>query len=174
MDTDSRKNLPSYDGQTAFGGSLRFIPGDPAEWAQQWLPAFGELNPQLTFFATDAFSTLFGYDANGNVVIFLPETAEVDALEVPVATFFELIVQDPDATIHIDLFNQAVAKFGKLRPDETFALKIETALGGQLDVENLYKEQQVKYLIALGKIAKQLQGMNLGDQITSVKLEGEE
>ena len=53
-------------------------------------------------------------------------------------------------------------KFGKLMPDETFALKIETALGGQLDLENLYKTQQIPYLVALGKIARQLHGMKPG------------
>ncbi len=174
MDTDSRRDLPDFDGQTAFGGGLRFIPGDPAEWAQQWLPAFGELKPELTFFATDAFSTLFGRGPNGNVVIFLPETGEVDALGVPVDSFLHLIVEDPEATIHIDLFKQAVRKFGKLQPDETFALKVETALGGQLDIENLYKEQQVKYLVALGKLARQLQAMELGDRITSVEQERSE
>jgi hypothetical protein len=171
MATDLRKDLPGYDGQTAFGGALRFLPADSSAWTQQWLPAFGELKPQLKFFATDAFSTLFGYDANGNVVIFLPETAEFDALDVPEDTFYRVILEDPGETIHADLFNQAVKKFGKLLPDETFALKIETALGGQLDVENLYKMPQVTYLIALGKIAQQLHGMNPGDQITSVESE---
>jgi hypothetical protein len=169
----TRKDLPEYDGQTAFGGALRFLPADSSDWTQQWFSAFAKLKPPLKFFATDAFSTLFGYDSNGSVVIFLPETAEIDALGVPEDAFLDLILADPDATIHFELFKQAVKQFGKLLPDETFALKIETALGGQLDLENLYKMQQMTYLIALGKIAQQLSGMNPGDRITSVDREND-
>src|SRR2546423_4147545 len=125
MASDSRKDLPQYDGRTAFGGALRFLSADSSEWAQQWLSAFAELTPQLKFFATDAFSTLFAYDTNQNVVIFLPEAAEIEALGVSEDTFVQAIIDNPNETIHLDLFDQAVKKFGKLMPDETFALKIE-------------------------------------------------
>ena len=95
MASDSRKDLPQYDGRTAFGGALRFLPADSSEWAQQWLSAFDELKPQLRFFATDAFSTLFAYDANQNVVFFLPETAEMETLGIPEDTFVKSIIGDP-------------------------------------------------------------------------------
>jgi hypothetical protein len=169
MPSASRDDLPQFDGETAFGGALRFLPADASPWAQRWLPAFAELRPRLDFFATDAFCTLFGRNSDENVVIFLPETGELDALDVKENQFLALILEDPHATIHLDLFEQAVKKFGRLAPDETFALRIETALGGALEIANVYKTEQTSYLIALGKIARQIQGMDVGDRITSVE-----
>lgn len=157
--------LPGFDGKKAFGGALRFFDVNDQEWTVKWRKYYGKLFPKLRFFAGDAFGLLYGIDSNQKVSIFWTETADVEFLDVSEEEFYQLILQDPDGTINLTLYNRAVNELGELKLSQDFCCKVEIALGGQLSVDNLYICDRETHLIGLAKIAMQIHGIPLGSNI---------
>ena len=157
--------LPGFDGTRAFGGALRFFDAKNQEWVATWGKYYGNLLPKLRFFAGDAFGLLYGLDSNKKVSIFWTETADIEDLGVSEDEFYQLIQQDPDETINLALYKDAVDKLGEPNLDQDFALKVETALGGQLSIDNLYICDRESHLIGLAKIATQIHKMPAGTRV---------
>lgn len=151
----SKEDLPGFNGKTALQGALRFIePND--DWRERWGLSFGSLSPQLKLFAADAFGVVYGLDDKGKVSIFWPDGGDVEPLDVTEAEFYELIKADPDNTINLRLFLDASAALGEIGPSQSFAFKIELALGGAPSVDNIVIMDTDEYMRALGAIAQQI------------------
>ena len=166
-----KNKLPDFDGTTAFNGGLRFFDSSNDEWKQIWGKDFGSLMPEIKIFAADAFGTIYGLDSNNEVVIFWPETAELESLEVGVGEFYEMIAADPVNTINLDLFNSCVEEYGRPLINENFAFKIETALGGELSVGNISIMNAADHYKLLGKIAAQIKDIPEGTIIDNLLIE---
>lgn len=151
-----RHDLPDFDGHTAFGGALRFFDFDYDSWKERWGKSYGLLAPNLRFIASDAFGTMYGLDESGNVSIFWAETGEVESLGVCPEEFFSMILEDPNGTINLDLYREAVQKNGAIGLRQHFAFKVETALGGQLVVDNVMIMDADEHMRALGALAQQI------------------
>lgn len=156
------EELPGFDGYTAFGGALRFHDVGDSSWIDLWGSGYGTLIPDLRFFASDTFGTMYGLNAAGHVAIFWSETGEVEEIGVGQEEFFAMIVEDPNSTINLDLYREAVEKIGAITSGQHFAFKVETALGGQLAVENLMIMSADDHMRALGVIAQQIHDMPPG------------
>ncbi|WP_395684134.1 hypothetical protein [Dokdonella sp.] len=153
-------------GAIALDGALRFFPPYScnalpglAVWneATGWKKNYLSLTPiDLVIFAEDAFGTQFYIEESGRVGIFWPETAEREPLSLSVPQFFETIADDPEGTINISLYEDAVASMGPLKLSEHFAFRLETALGGRPSLDNLIVMDSSRHMAALGKIAVQL------------------
>jgi len=150
------EKVPGFDGHTAFGGALRFHDALDLSWIDRWGREYGALIPDLRFFASDAFGTMYGLNAAGHVGIFWSETGDVEELGVDREEFFEMIAEDPNGTINLDLYREAVERIGVITYDQHFSFKVETALGGQLAVENLMIMDADAHMRALGAIAQQI------------------
>lgn len=166
-----KESLPDFDGRTAFGGALRFYDPDDDSWEQQWGRFYGNLMPNIKVFAIDAFGTVYGISSNDMVTIFWSETGEVEDLGVGISDFYEMIMQDPDNTINLGLYEDAVKKYGKLSFDEHFAFKIETALGGSLTVDNISVMSADEHFQSLGKLANRIKDIPEGEVISNITIE---
>lgn len=164
-----RKNLPEFFGDTAFKGALRFFDINDKSWKKTWGQLYGSLIPSINIFASDAFGTVYGI-SNNEVVIFWTETGELEPLGMNENDFYDLIVEDPDNTINLGLYCQATELFGVLSKDDHFAFKIETALGGDLSLNNITVMNGVDHYKSLGKLANQINSLPEGERIDSILL----
>jgi len=151
----NRHELPGFDGGAAFGGALRFFEANDA-WMARWGSSYGDLAPNLRIIASDAFGTMYGLDESGKVVIFWSETGEIEPLAVDEATFLSMIVEDPNRTINLDLYQSAVHKFGHIGQQQHFAFKVETAIGGQVALDNFMVMDADEHMRGLGSLAQQI------------------
>lgn len=166
-----KTQLPKYDGFSAYDGALRFFDPEDTSWKYQWGKYYGELMPNIKIFAADAFGTVYGLLDNGSTAIFWTETGEIEGLGVDLDEFFELVYQDPDGTINLSLYQAAVEKFGNISVDKHFAFKVETALGGQLSIDNIVLMDSNDHFKALSKIAKQIKNIPEGQVINNILIE---
>ena len=164
-------SLPGFDGESAFSGAIRFCDNGKKDWEQEWGDFYGSLKPSFRLFATDVFGTAYGLLSNNEVAIFWPETAELESLGIGISEFYEMILADPISTINLDLYMSAVKKYRKPTLDEHFAFKIETALGGELTVENVVIMNSTEHFRSLAKLAIRIKDMPVGAKITSIQLE---
>jgi hypothetical protein len=160
-----------FDGNTAFGGALRFY--DPADesWRTTWGVYYGMLIPNIRIFASDSFGVYYGLDERNKVAIFWSETGELETLGVGIDEFYTMIKEDPERTINISLYNDAEKKLGKIKSNEHFSFKVELSLGGELSVDNLVITDEVSHMRQLGKIAQQILQLPVGTEINKVELE---
>jgi hypothetical protein len=170
---------PCGTGLTAFGGAFRVFPdqrtGDLAgrdEWNtfDLWKAAFGDLAKNLEVFAEDAFGTQFARTDAG-VLVFLPETGQIDLFQGTLTEFAQAILSDPNGTIFLDLYEPACAALGTPRLDQHLAFKVELSLGGVADLDNLQVMDAVSHMRGLGMIARQISTWPIGTRISSVVLE---
>lgn len=147
--------LPGFDGRAAFDGALRFFETDDA-WMTRWGCHFGDLVPDLRLIASDAFGTMFGLDKFGKVAIFWAETGDIEPLGVDEIAFLSMIMKDPNGTINLDLYQAAVREFGPIGPQQHFAFRVETALGGQVALDNLMVMDADEHMRVLGALAQQI------------------
>lgn len=159
----NRQELPGFDGGTAFGGALRFFEADDA-WMTRWGRSYGDLAPNLRLIASDAFGTMYGLDESGKVSIFWSETGETEPLGVDEAAFLSMIVEDPNGTINLDLYQSAVREFGPIGPQQHFAFRVETALGGQVALDNLMVMDADEHMRGLGALAQQIHDVPTGSR----------
>jgi hypothetical protein len=162
-------SLPGFDGKTALSGALRF--GSQDALLKAWATDSGQPAPKMQSFASDSFGVVYGIDSNGKVAIFWPETGEVERLGVSKDEFYELVKKDPEGTVNLSLYQDATKKLGPLAPEEHFAFKIETALGGPLTVENVLKMKAADHMRSLGKIAREIRDIPVGERIARVRAE---
>lgn len=168
---ETKRTLPEFNGQSSYGGALRFFEPDDLSWKEVWGRAYGPLLPDIRIFASDAFGVMFGFDAAGEVVIFWAESGEIEELGIDEDTFYSLIKDDPEETINWGLYKQAVKELGPVPLTENLAFKIELALGGELAVSNMERMDSVLHMQSLGKIAQQLVDIPYGSVINRVILE---
>jgi hypothetical protein len=114
---------------------------------------------------------MYGLAADRTVAIFWPETGETERLDIDQTEFYRLIKQDPDGTINYSLYRQAVEKLGELSLGQHFAFKIELALGGQLDVDNVVMMDATEHMNMLGKLAQRISGLPVGTRFDRVSIE---
>ncbi|MBK9219682.1 MAG: DUF1851 domain-containing protein [Uliginosibacterium sp.] len=131
---------------------------------------YGDLMPEIRFFASDAFGTFYGVNVTGEVSIFWSETGELEDLGVDQNEFFMLIRNDPNGTINYSLYMKAVETYGVPLLNEVFAFKVETSLGGRMCIDNLMKCDRIQYMRLLGELALKIGDMPIGTKIDSVKL----
>lgn len=143
MDMKIKETLPEFNGRSAYSGALRFFDPDDLSWQEDWGKSYGPLLPQIRIFASDAFGVMYGFDRTGQVVIFWAENGEIEELGIDEETFYSLIKEDPEETINWGLYKEAVRKLGNVPLNEDLAFKIELALGGKLDVNNLKEWTQL-------------------------------
>ena len=183
-DREYLKWLVAVNGATAFHGALRFFPAmathgmrDVCSWnsAETWKSYYGVHSPDsLLLFAEDAFGVQFGFESTGSVSIFWSETGEIEPLEIGLREFLERVLEDPDGTISLDFYLSARDALGAANAAHHYALQVETALGGELAVDNLLLMDSVMHMRSLGKIAQQLRDIPEGTAIRSVTKEPEE
>jgi hypothetical protein len=164
-DEEYRAWLQENNGAYAFGGCLRLFPtrsvhrlADIDSWndASGWKRLYGKLSPSVAIFAEDVFGLQFGFDQKGTVTAFWSETGEVEDLGYGLREFLARIVAKPEETISYDTFQRARKALGSVGLHEHLACRVETALGGRFDVENLVVMNAYDHMVALGKIAVQL------------------
>jgi hypothetical protein len=180
-DEEHRRWLQQHNGAVAFGGALRFFPmtsaeglRDIASWNERelWAAWYGPLAPgRLWIFAEDAFGVQFGFLTGGELARFWNETGEVEALDVDVVEFVRLIAGDPDGTLSYRLFLDTQRALGPLGLSEHWAFRVETALGGDLAIDNLQRMDAVAHMQACGKIAQQISSLEIGTGIDEVEPE---
>lgn len=157
----NRNNLPGYDGKVAFEGALRFIDIND-DWMERWGVSYGVLAPRIHIFASDAFGTMYGLDNSKNVAIFWAETGEIESLGVDEATFLSMIMDAPNDTINLDLYRNATQKYGAINTQQHFAFRVETALGGEVALENLMIMDADEHMRGLGMLAQQIHDAPVG------------
>lgn len=157
-----RRELPDFDGHTAFGGALRFLDADDGSWMARWGQSYGPIAPDLRFIASDAFGTMYGLDGSGKVAIFWAETGDVELLGVGQEEFFSMILEDPNSTINLDLYRDAAREIGAIGPQQHFAFKVETALGGLVALDNLMIMDADEHMRGLGALAQQIHDVPAG------------
>ncbi|KAF1684536.1 hypothetical protein B1992_14995 [Pseudoxanthomonas broegbernensis] len=156
------ETLPGYDGKTAYCGALRLLDKGDIDWISKWAAGNEGCLPGLDFFAADAFGVLYGVNEGGVVSIFWTETGCLEDIGITRDEFFMLVCEDPNSTINYSLYIEAVAKIGKPNHDQNFSLKVETALGGKMSVDNLYICDKSIHMLQLGKIARQIKDYPVG------------
>ena len=82
--------------------------------------------------------------------------------------FVEMIRNDPENTISLPLYQECVARFGRLPLDWHFALRVESAVGGLFEVDNIVPMKSGLHMAALGKLASQLKNMPIGTPLRPV------
>jgi hypothetical protein len=179
--SEHRDWLQRHNGAVALAGALRIFPlvsaegmMDVASWNNRevWKASYGPLAPEdLWVFAEDAFGVQFGFLPDGGVARFWNETGEIEPLDLGLVSFLEVIADDPDETISYGLFRDALSVLGPLELSEHLAFRVETALGGELSVNNLQKMDALIHMRASGKIAQQIAGLAVGDKIDRAVLE---
>jgi hypothetical protein len=158
----SRSKLPDYSGDSAFGGALRFLSPDDSDLIEVIRENYGDLSPNIEFFAADAFGVYYGLNKRGKVAIFWTETADIEEIDVSQDEFYELILDDPDSTINLSFYRMAVETYGRIEKHQDFALKVESALGGAMTLENIYICDAAQHLAVLAKIARQIHSIPIG------------
>jgi len=166
-----KSSLPDFDGNTAFGGALRFYDCEDDAWKSEWGKYYGSLIPDIKVFAIDAFGAVYGLSEKYEVVIFWSETGELEPLGVEMNEFYEMIMNDPIGTINLDLYLEAVDRYRKPSFDEHFAFKIETALGGKLTTDNITILNSIEHFKALGKLANRINEIPEGQGIDNISIE---
>jgi hypothetical protein len=154
--------LPGFNGLSAFDGALRFLSKADETWLSKTRSFYGDLFPQLSIFAEDAFGVLFGFDANARVNIFHSESADIEFLGIYEDEFYGIISDDPDGTIGLAFYRQCVSALGRPLLEEHFAFKVETALGGALETKNVSILNRIDHYRALGSIARQIHNVPVG------------
>lgn len=165
-------------GLIAFGGALRLFPSvstpelpSVADWNSPlgWRGAFGDLAPPWESVGEDAFGTqyLLSPDAK-EVALFLSESADVERIGVSPSEFLGMILSDPSSTISLSLFRDCVARNGPISARNHFAFNVELAVGGLAKPENTSPMSAFLHMSALGKLARQIHGMELGTALTPV------
>ena len=123
-------------------------------------------------FGEDAFGSqyLLSSGPMPKVAVFLSETGEIDELGVGPAEFLQMIVDDPQNSLWLPLYQACVEQYGPLSLRQHFALRIESALGGKMSVENVMPIDSQEHMGALAEIAEQIRDVPNGTKFTSVKL----
>lgn len=103
------------------------------------------------------------------MAIFWSETAEVEMLDMGPREFIEAIIEDPDETISLGLYSECLKKHGPLPTRSHFVLRVESALGGEMNVGNIVPGPALAHMRALGKLAQQLRRVLLGTRFTAVR-----
>lgn len=169
----NKNNLPGFNGSSAYSGGIRFHDVGDMSWRELWGRYYEHLEPNIHIFATDAFGTVYGIGSYDTVVIFWPETGDVEELGITEGEFYGLIAADPDNTINLKLYNDSIVIHGVPALDEHFAFKIETALGGHLTVDNITIMPIKDHYRFMAKLALQIHDMPVGTKITNIVSERE-
>lgn len=140
----------------AFDGALRFLGPSDGDWLSLWERGAQASFPNIELIAIDAFGSLYGLSDQGEVSIIWTETGDVEDLGITERDFYAMVRADPNATINHSLYLDAVRKYGRPNDDQIFALKVETALGGGMSIDNVFLSGLGEQMFALGKIARQI------------------
>lgn len=163
--------LPEFDGKSAYSGAIRFYDHSSYNWEQEWGYLYGSLKPNFNLFAIDVFGTAYGTLLDGNVAIFWSETGELESIEATQNEFFEMILEDPNATLNYDFYLSAIKTLSKPNYNEHFAFKIEISLGGSMSIDNLIIMESSKHFLAMANIAKQINDLPIGSVINNISYE---
>ncbi len=163
--------LSHNNGAVAYGGALRIFPlqecaglADVQTWnaRETWKGAYGSAAPDLYLFAEDAFGVQFGFEADGSVARFWNETGDVEALDLGLGEFFEAISLDPEGTISAETYRAADRQIGPLTLREHFAMRVETAVGGKFNCDNMIRMDSIEHMRACGSVAQQIRRTPIG------------
>ena len=154
--------LPGFNGLSAFDGAIRFLSSADEAWLSEIKNFYGDLFPDLSIIAEDAFGILFGIDANSRVNVFHAESADIEPLGISEDEFYGIIADDPDGTISLAFYSQCVSVLGRPLLEQHFAFKVETALGGALEANNVSILDRIEHYRALGSIARQIHNVPVG------------
>ena len=168
-------------GGIAYDGALRLFPFSSnrdlasfGEWnsTNGWRSGYRDLAAGWSCFGEDAFGSqyLVSAGATPKVALFFAETGEMEELGVDPAEFLQMIVDDPENTIWLSLYQACVEQYGDLSLRRHFALCVESALGGKMSVENVRPMDSLEHMRALAEIAEQIRDVPIGTKFTSVKL----
>lgn len=160
-------------GGIAYEGALRLFPWSVdspltsyRHWNSRtgWHSWYGPLAPEWDSFGEDAFGVqyLISRDDEPVVAIFWAETGEVEHLGVGPGDFLRMVREDPEETISMVLYRACVARYGELPPRQHFAMRVEAALGGKFDVENIVPMDALEHMRALSQIALQIHSVPIG------------
>ncbi|UNE62785.1 T6SS immunity protein Tdi1 domain-containing protein [Xanthomonas oryzae] len=157
--------LPGRGGGFCFDGLLRYFCSDDSVWTSVWAVRSGLEFDWSEAIAYDVFGSVYGVDRFDQVYILSLDSGDISGLDVDVDGFFYAIEDDPVSTIRSDLYEEARSKLGGINNNENYALKVETALGGQLCVDNMYICDRLKHAYILGDIARQIKDLPLRTQL---------
>jgi hypothetical protein len=163
-------------GGVAYDGALRLFPywangglASYPEWNSKagWRSFYGELAPEWDSFGEDAFGVqyLISPGEAPVVAIFWSETGEVEHLGVGPSEFLDMVSEDPENTISLGFYRACVARYGELPLGKHFAMRVESALGGQLAVDNVVPMDALEHMRALAHIAGQLRTVPIGSPL---------
>ena len=166
-------------GLSAFGGALRIFPSKAsvqlpsmAQWNdfEGWRGHYRHLAPRWPIIGEDSFGTQYLLDPeHEQVSIFWAETAEIEAVGVSPAEFLEMIIADPEETISLRLYQQCVGRYGELQLRQHFAFRVELAVGGSPEVNNIVVMTAAEHMVALASIALQIREIPLKSQLTPTR-----
>ncbi len=160
-------------GLLAFQGALRiFAWSEDAQlysastWNadETWRSSYRELlSPKWQSIAEDAFGTQYLLHSDtGRMALFWSETGEVEELEADPEQFFRAIIAEPDSTIWLGFYSRCVMALGKPSPKQHFALKVESAVGGEHTTDNVLVMDATTHMRALGQLAHQIRDVPIG------------
>lgn len=119
---------------------------------------------ELFCFASDIFGEQFAI-FESKVVRFNPETANIEPLCDSVDKWAELILSDYDYQTGYAIAHKWQQKFGKLGYEERLIPKIPFVLGGDYEIDNLFKMDTLDSMLYRANISNQLKDIKDGEEI---------
>ncbi len=157
-----------------FGGALLIrspgpMEGGPMclkEWNADglWKSRYGDACADVTFLAEDAFGVQFGIRL-GRIVQFDPETSDFVDLCGDIATWFALVLGDPDLLTGRSVLHSWISENGPLSRGHRLIPKVLLVLGGDCSVSNLVSKDDVTAMIIRADICAQIRDVPDGQQI---------
>ena len=180
LDDDLSALLKRRNGFYAFESALHVFPAEPApadtvsvqQWNSHdlWRYSYGDLAKELFFFAEDAFGVQFALHA-GSVVIFEPETGNVEELAEGIEGWADKILADYANLTGYPLAHEWQVQHGRLLPGKRLLPKRPFVLGGDYSVGNLYALDAADGMRLRGDLAVQLKDLPDGATVRFTVLE---
>jgi Protein of unknown function DUF2625 len=133
--------------------------------AATWKESYGGLAEGLFCFGQDLFGTQFAVRDGAQVVVFDPETADVEALGASLQDWASWLLEDPDVRGAAGFARSFQDAEGPLQPDQRLVPLQPFVGGGDYDFGNLSVKDAVAAMRIRGPIAQQLRDLPEGSAI---------
>lgn len=161
------------NGFQAFECSLRFFSADPCflgrelnSWndSKLWIDKFDGMADDAVFFAEDVFGGQFCIQGE-EIKIFDPETGEMEFLANDFESWAKEILEDYEVLTGYNLARKWQKANGVIEDTTVLTPITPFILGGEFELDNLYKMDVIKVMLYRAGIARQIRDLPDGAEI---------